>query len=138
MSDCAAPKCQPAVLSVAGLELRNFIHDVLPRPFGGGRVAGLPIDARQMQAERGSVFGFVLGGNETIGFVLVACFEGFLFLGNEVFAVKSAPAAAEHPVTVFHLMSHGYEHEPTRSAPVSELSAIYFSFNRMVAEFAGH
>jgi hypothetical protein len=34
-------------------------------------------------------------------------------------------------------MSHGYEHEPTRSAPVSELSAIYFSFNRMVAEFAG-
>lgn len=30
------------------------------------------------------------------------------------------------------------EHEPTRSARVSELSASYFSFIRMVAEFAGH
>ena len=32
----------------------------------------------------------------------------------------------------------GYEHESTRSAPVSELSASYFSIDRMVAEFAGH
>ena len=91
-----------------------------------------------MQAERGRVLGFVFGGDEAIGFVLVARFEGFLFLGNEVFAVKSAPAAAEHPVTIFHLMSHGYEHEPTRSAPVSELSASYFSFDQMVAESASH
>ena len=96
------------------------------------------MDARQMQAERGRVFGFVLGGDEAVGFVLVSRFEGFLFPGNDVFGVESAPAAAEHPVTIFHLMSHGYEHEPTRSAPVSELSASYFSFNRMVAESAGH
>jgi hypothetical protein len=41
-----------------------------------------------MQTKRGRGFGFVFGGNETIGFVLVARFEGFLFPGNEVFGVK--------------------------------------------------
>ena len=85
---------QPAVLGVTGLELRDFVHDVLPRPFCSGRVAGLPIDARQMQAEGGRVLGFILGGDEAIGFVLVTRFEGFLFPGNEVFAVVGAPDTA--------------------------------------------
>jgi hypothetical protein len=126
------------VLCVALLELGDFLHDVLPCPSGSGGVACLPVHPRQMQAERGGFLVLVLGGDEAIGFVFVARLEGFLFLGNEVFAIESAPAAAEHAITIFHLMSHGYEHEPTRSAPVSELSASYFSFNRIVAEFAGH
>jgi hypothetical protein len=50
-----------------------------------------------MQAERGRGFGFVLGGDEAIGFVLVARFEGFLFLGNEVFAVKKCPSRGGTP-----------------------------------------
>ena len=78
-------------LRVAGLELGDFVHDVLPRPFGGGGVAGLPIHPRQMQAERGRVLGFVLGGDEAEGFVLVAGFEGGLLFGDEVFAVEGAP-----------------------------------------------
>ena len=36
---------------------------------------------------------------------LVARAEGGLLLGNEVFAVVDAPAAAEHPVTIFQIMS---------------------------------
>lgn len=61
-----------------------------------------------------------------------------LLLGNEVFAVEGAPATAEHPITILHLMFHGYEHEPTRSAPVSESWESYFSFTRMVTEFVTH
>jgi hypothetical protein len=61
-----------------------------------------------------------------------------LFLGNEVFAVESAPAAAEHPVTILHVSIHAVSMNPPRSARVSELSASYFSFTRMVTEFVTH
>ena len=69
---------------------------------------------------------------------ITGCLRSLCLAVAEVFAVVGAPATAEHPVTIFHLMSHGYEHGPTRSAPVSELWESYFSFTRMVAECASH
>ena len=44
-----------------------------------------------MQAERGRVLGFVLGGDKAKRLVLVAGLEGGLLLGNEVFAIVGAP-----------------------------------------------
>lgn len=78
---------QPAVSRVGLLELRDFVHDVLHVPGSSGRVARLPVNARKVAAEGGRFFMFVLGGDEAVGFVLVAGLEGFLFLGDEVFAV---------------------------------------------------
>ena len=87
-------------------QLGDFVHDVLPGSLGGGRVPGLPINPRQLQAECGRVLGFVLGGNEAVGFGLVAGLEGGLLLGHEVFAVKSPPAPAEYAETVLHVIIH--------------------------------
>ena len=100
-------------------ELWNFVHDVLPRPLGGGGIASFPINARQLQAEGGRDFGFIFGSHQAKGFVLVASLEGGLLFGNEVFAVVGAPAPAEHAVTVIHCLIHGYEHEPSRTVLVS-------------------
>ncbi len=97
---------EPAGLGVARLELGDFIHDVLPRPFGRRRVASLPVHPGQMQAEGGSFFVLVFGGDEAKGFVLVAGLEGRLFLGDKVFAVIDAPGAQEYVVTVLHLLIH--------------------------------
>ena len=97
---------EPAGLRVAGPELGDFVHDVLPRSLGGGRIAGLPIHPHQMQAERGRVLGFVFGGDEAVGFLLVAGFEGGLLFGDEVLAIEGAPVAAEYPVTAFHVSVH--------------------------------
>ena len=101
-------------------EFGDFVHDVLPCPGGSGGVARLPIDARQMAAERRGFFVFVLGRDEAIGFVLVAGLEGFLFAGGEVFAVIDAPRPEEYTVALFHVHFSCYEHEPTRSDLVSE------------------
>ena len=111
---------QPAMMRFAGFEFGDFVHDVLPCPGGSGGVARLPIDASQMQAERRGVFVFVLGRDETKGFILVAGLEGCLFAGLVVFVVEDAPRAEEYAVTLFHVLFHGYEHEPTRTDSVSE------------------
>jgi hypothetical protein len=111
---------EPAALSAARFELEDFLHDVLPGAACASRVARLPINPRQMQAERGRFVGFVLGCNEAKGFVLIAGVKGFLFLCDEVFVVISASPSAEHTIALFHLMSHSYEHEPSEENPVSE------------------
>ena len=87
-------------------EFGDFVHDVLPRPGGSGRVARLPIDARQMQAKSGGVFIFVFGCDETKGFILVAGLEGFLFAGGVVLVVVNTPRAEEHAVALFHVIFH--------------------------------
>jgi len=97
---------EPAGLRVAGPELGDFVHDVLPCPFGGGGIACLPIHAGQVQAECRRVLSFVLGCNEAVGLVLVAGFEGGLLFGDEVFAIKGAPVTAEYPITAFHISVH--------------------------------
>ncbi len=66
----------PAVVRLAGLELGDFVHDVLPCPGRAGRVASLPIHPRQMAAEGRGFLVFVLGRDEAKGFVLVAGLEG--------------------------------------------------------------
>jgi hypothetical protein len=62
----------------------------------------------------------VLGGNEPVGFVLVASLERLLLAGGVSLAVVNAPRAKEYTVTLFHVQFHGYEHEPSRSDLVSE------------------
>ena len=49
---------------------------------------------------------WALTGRRWVGFVLVAGFEGFLFLSGEVFAIIRAPRAAEYAVTIFHFSIH--------------------------------
>jgi hypothetical protein len=97
---------QPAVAGFAGLELGDFVHDVLPCPGGSGRVARLPIDARQMAAECRGFLVFVLGRDEPKGFVLVAGLEGFLFAGGVVLVVINTPRAKEYAVSLFHVIFH--------------------------------
>jgi hypothetical protein len=97
---------QPAAVRVARLELGDFIHDVLPSPLGGFGVACPPIDTGQMDAERGGFFVFVLGGDEAIGFVLVAGLEGFLFAGGVVLIIVNSPRAKEYAVSLFHVIFH--------------------------------
>ena len=110
---------EPAGLRVAGPELGDFVHDVLPRPFGGGGIAGLPIHPRQMQAERGRFLGFIFGGDKAERLVLVAGFEGGLRFGDEVFAIIGAPATAEHPESVFHLLIHVVSMNHLESPPLA-------------------
>src|ERR1035441_2214825 len=63
------------------------------------------------------VFVFVSGGDEADRFFLVAGLEGGLLFGDEVFAIVGAPATAEHPVTVFHVLIHVVSmNHPTRPA----------------------
>ena len=69
------------------------------------------------------------------GFVLVAGLEGSLLLDNEVFA-QYVPKHGGTPGNDSSCFDSYYEHEPPRSARVSELWASYFSFIRMVAESA--
>ncbi len=64
---------------------------MLPSPGCPGGIARLPVNPREVQAECGSLLVFVLGRDEAKGFVLVASLEGFLFAGDEVFAVEGAP-----------------------------------------------
>ncbi len=126
---------QPAAVSVPPFELGNFIHDVLPGAGRANRITRLPVNPRQMQTEPRSFVGLILGGDQTEGFVFVAGVKGFLFLGYQVFVVISAPPSAEHAVSLFHLMFHGYEHEPSKENPVSEQ---WPRLPRIVAEFFGH
>ncbi len=58
---------QPAVVGFAGLELGDFIHDVLPRPGGSSGIARLPIHRSGMQAESRGVLVFVLGPRRAEG-----------------------------------------------------------------------
>jgi len=97
---------QPAMLRFAGFEFRDFVHDVLPCPGRADGVARLPIDARQMQAKSRGVFVFIFGRDETIGFVLVAGLEGFLFAGLVVFVVEDTPRPEEYTVSLFHVIFH--------------------------------
>jgi len=92
------------VAGFAGLELGDFVHDVLPCPRGSGGVARLPIHPRQMAAECRGFLVFVLGRDEPKGFVLVAGLEGCLFAGLVVFVVKDAPRPEEYAVSLFHVM----------------------------------
>jgi hypothetical protein len=59
--------CRPPVLRLAGFELWDFIHDVLPRPGRAGGVARFPINPRQMAAESRGLFVFILGRDEPKG-----------------------------------------------------------------------
>jgi hypothetical protein len=111
---------QPAMLGFPLFELENFVHHILPGAGRPSRIARLPIHAGQMQAEGGSVVSFVFGGDEAIGFVLVARLEALLFPGDEVFAVVGSPAPAEHSVSLLHVILHGHEHEPTRVRTINE------------------
>src|SRR5882724_3252944 len=61
---------------------------------------------RKVEAECGSFCVLVAGGDDAIGFVLVAGLEGFLFLGGEVFAVINSPRTEEHTVALFHVLLH--------------------------------
>src|SRR5882724_5561120 len=61
---------------------------------------------RKVEAECGSFCVLVAGGDDAIGFVLVAGLEGFLFLGGEVFAVVNSPRTEEHTVALFHVLLH--------------------------------
>ena len=97
---------QPTVAGFAGLELGDFVHDVLPCPRGSGGVARLPIHPRQMAAECRGFLVFVLGRDEPKGFVLVAGLEGCLFAGLVVFVVKDAPRPEEYAVSLFHVIFH--------------------------------
>ena len=72
----------------------------------GGGITRLPIHAGQLATESRSVLGFILRGDEPIGFVFVAGLEGFLFARGEVFAVENAPGAEEDAVALFHVLSH--------------------------------
>jgi hypothetical protein len=76
-----------------------------------------------MQAEGRGVFVFIFGRDETIGFVLVAGLEGFLFAGLVVFVVEDTPRPEEYAVSFCIVVSchfSFYDYEPSRSAPVSE------------------
>jgi hypothetical protein len=97
---------QPAVLRFAGLEFGDFFHDILPCAGRAGGVARFPIDARQMQTERGGVFVFVLGRDEPKGFVLVAGLEGFLFAGGGVLVVINILRTKEYAESLYHVIFH--------------------------------
>ena len=98
----------------------HFLHDELPGPGTGGRVAGFPVDPGQVEAEGGVFFVLVLGLNQTLGLVLVGSAERLLFSGLAVLAVIDAPSAAEEAEACFHVMIHGYEHESARRHSVSQ------------------
>jgi len=97
---------QPTVAGFAGLELGDFVHDVLPCPRGSGGVARLPIHPRQMAAECRGFLVFVLGRDEPKGFVLVAGLEGFLFAVGVILIVINTPRAKEYAVSLFHVIFH--------------------------------
>ena len=97
---------KPAVMCLASFEFRNFVHDVLPCAGRASGVARLPIDARQMQAERRGFLVLVLGRDEAKGFVLVAGLEGYLLAAGVVLAVENTPRAKEHTVSLFHVIFH--------------------------------
>src|SRR5437660_2785101 len=96
----------PTVLVGAVFELYQFIHYRLPRSRGGGGITCLPIHAGQLATESRSVLGFILRGDEPIGFVFVTGLEGLLFARGEVFAVENAPGAEEDAVALFHVLFH--------------------------------
>jgi hypothetical protein len=52
-----------------------------------------------------------------MGFVFVAGVEGFLFAGEEVFAVERAPTPAEDAVTDLHRMTHVVSMSQLASVP---------------------
>ena len=92
----------------------------MPGAAGGGGITRFPIDARQLQTECGRGGGFVFGRDQTMGFGFVAGLKGFLLAGLEVFAVINTPRPEEYTVALFHVIFHGYEHEPIQSGCVSE------------------
>jgi len=59
-----------------------------------------------VHAEGWDLFGFVLGGDQTVGFITLAGVQGFLLLGDDVFAVIGASGPAEDAVTILHVSIH--------------------------------
>jgi len=96
----------PAMAGVVVLGFHDFLHDELSGAGAGGGDARLPVYPRQLQAKGWRLLRFVFGGNEPVGFGLVAGLEASLLLGDEVFAIVGAPPTAEHPVTVLHFTIH--------------------------------
>jgi hypothetical protein len=74
-----------------------------------------------METERRGVLILVPGGDDAVGFVLVAGLEGFLFLGGDVFAIVNSPRTEEYTVTLFHVLFHALN--MNQPDPVSSASS---------------
>jgi len=85
---------------------RLVLEDSFITSYQAFRVSSPPMDAGQLDAERGNFFLLVLGGDEAVGFVLVAGVEGFLFAGGVILAVINTPRAEEYAVSLFHVIFH--------------------------------
>jgi len=95
------------MLSWAGLELDDFVHDVSPGAHGDLRIVGAQVGAGDLQVQRGHVGGFVHGVKEPCGLSLVPSLKALAVAGLVVEGVVNTPTAPEEPVTVLQLI-HGF------------------------------
>jgi len=95
------------MLSWAGLELDDFVHDLSPGAHGDLRIAGAQVGAGDLHVQLGQAGGFVHGVKEPCGLSLVPGLEAFAVAGLVVEGVVNTPTAPEEPVTVLQLF-HGF------------------------------
>ncbi len=101
----------PATVRLADLPFEDVLHDLLPGASAKFGIGAIHVHARQREIEMRLVLGVVMGLEEPLRFVRVACFEAGLVSSGFVLEVINAPGALDQSELLLHRFVHGYECE---------------------------
>ncbi len=106
----------PAPARLAELLFKDVLHDLLPGAGAQFRIGPIHVNAGQREIEMGLALGVVVGLQQPLRFIPIACFETGLLSGGLVFEVIDAPRALNQTELLLHCFTHGYECEAVGTA----------------------